>query len=190
MKSNKHIYISKFPHPDRDSYWISFESDPRLTKTKKDIYDKCLPCIQNLYHQLQEGKSEITLTSAFNCWKIVVVLKSIDECLEFLQRFEEDFLKGRVYGKMGSGRSKSDTRVIVFHAENEKERDQIYEDLKTCIPKVSPEAKVFISRACAVLYEEILGDWREWKRITPIKYPENMTKILERIKNILHYSVM
>ena len=188
MKPNKYIYLSKFPYADRNNYWVSFESDPRLTKIKKDIYGKCLPCIQNLYYQLQEGRSEITLTSAFNCWKIAVVLRSIDECLEFLQRFEQDFLQGQVYGKMGSGRSQSTTRVIVFHTESEKERDQIYKDLKVCASAINPEAKVFISRACAVLYEDILGDWREWKRTTPIKHPGNVEKILKRIKKILYYS--
>jgi hypothetical protein len=189
MGIKRQIHLSKFPYPDRDNFWISFESDPRLIKTKKDIYGKCLPCIQNLYHQLQERKSEITLKSAFNCWKIVVVLKGIDECLEFLQIFERDFLRVHVYGKIGSSRSKSDTRVVVFHTDNEKERDQIYEDAKKCAFKVNPEARVFISRACAVLYEEILGDWKEWKQTTPIKYPENVEKILGRIKNILYYSV-
>ena len=190
MALEKHIYISKFPDADRDNYWISFESDPRLTKTKKDIYGKCLPCIQNLYHQLQKRKSEITLTTAFDCWKIAAVLSSIDECLELLQRFEEGFLRGHVYGKMGSGIPKSDTRVVVFHTESEKERDQIYEYLQACAPQVNPKAKVFISRACAVLYEDILGDWREWKQTTPIRNPENVTKILERIKRILYYSKM
>jgi len=186
----KHIYISKYPDPDRDNYWISFESDPRLTKTKKDIYGKCLPCIQNLYYQLQERKPAVTLTTAFDCWKIVAVLSSMDECLELLQRFEHDFLRGHVYGKMGSGRPKSFSRVVVFHTENEKERDQIYHNLQICAPQVNPKAEVFISRACAVLYEDILGDWREWKRTTPIKNPENATKILERIKKMLYYSAM
>jgi len=190
MTLEKYIYISKYPDADRDHYWISFESDPRLTKTKKDIYGKCLPCIQNLYSQLQKSKPEITLATAFDCWKIVAVLRSMDECLELLQRFEQGFLRGHVYGKMGSGRPKSATRVVVFHTENERERDQIYHDLLICAPQVNSKAKVFISRACAVLYEDILGDWREWKRTTLIKNPENVTKILERIKRMLYYSAM
>jgi hypothetical protein len=190
MSGRKYIHISKYPDADRDNYWISFESDPRLTKTKKNIYGKCLPCIQNLYYQLQERKSEISLATAFDCWKITAVLGSMDECLDLLQRFEQGFLRGHVYGKMGSGRSKSSTRVVVFHAESEKERDQIYQDLRICAPQVNPKAKVLISRACAVLYEDILGDWREWKRTSPIKNPENATKTLERIKRILYYSAM
>jgi len=187
MKLDKHIYLSKFPHSNREDYWINFENDPRLTKTKKAIYHKCLPCIQNLYYQLQKRRSEITLTTALSCWKIVVVLKSIDECLQFLQRFEREFLQGHIYGKLGSGRPKSDTRVVVFHAENKQERDKIYENIKICAPQVNPEAKIFISRACAVLYEEILGDWKEWKQTTPIKHTENLEKVLERIKRILFY---
>ena len=145
----KHIYISKYPDGDLDNSWVSFESDPKLTKTKKNIYGKCLPCIQNLYYQLQQRKSEITLTTALDCWKITVVLRSIDECLAFLQRFEEDFLRGHVYGKMGSGKPKSDTRVVVFHTESEEERDQIYHDLRICASHINPRAKVFISRACS-----------------------------------------
>lgn len=190
MPFEKHIYISKYPDADRDNYWISFESDPRLTKTKKDIYGKCLPCIQNLYYQLQQRKSEITLAGAFDCWKIVAVLHSMDECLELLQRFEESFLRGHVYGKMGSGRPKSPTRVVVFHTESEKERDRIYHDLQICALQVHPEAKVFISRACAVLYEDILGDWRTWKRTSQIIHPKNVPKILERIRKTLYYSKM
>ena len=101
MTRHKHIHISKYPDADRDNYWISFESDPRLTKTKKNIYGKCLPCIQNLYHQLQDRKTEIILNTAFDCWKITAVFGSIDECLDLLQRFEQDFLSGHVYGKYG-----------------------------------------------------------------------------------------
>ena len=190
MGPEKYIYLSKFPHSDRENYWISFESDPRLSKTRGDIYHRCLPCIQGLYHQLQEKRPEITLGSAFSCWKIVVVLKSIEECIELLQQYEREFLRGHVYGKMGSGRSKSETRVVVFHTDDEKDRDEIYGNLKRCADQVEPEAEIFISRACAVLYEEILGDWRGWKQTTPIRYPEKVEEILERIRKILYYSAM
>jgi hypothetical protein len=43
------------------------------------------------------------------------------------------------------------------------------------------KGEVHISRACAVLYEDILGDWKQWQPITPIKYPENVNSVLERI---------
>jgi hypothetical protein len=190
MPKTNHIHISKYPDGDRDNYWISFESDPRLTKTKKNIYGKCLPCIQNLYYQLQEKKTEIILATAFDCWKITAVVSSIEECLDVLQRFEQGFLCGHVCGKLGSGRAKSSTKVVVFHAESEEERDQIHQALQVCALQVNPNAKVFISRACAVLYEDILGDWRTWKRTSPIINPEKAPKTLERIRKILYYSEM
>lgn len=188
MKFEKQIYFSDYPDKDRNNYWVSFENDSRLKINKDNIYGKCLPCIQNLYQQLQKKKFEITLDSAFTCWKITAVLDSMDECLELLQYYENFFLHSHVYGKMGGGREESHTRVVVFHTDKETIRDRIYQELKICSHEVNQNAKVFISRACGILYDELLGDWREWKKTTPIKYPENIEKILDRVKRLLYYS--
>ena len=76
-----HIYLRSIPYSDDVPSWVSFESDPRLTKTKKNIYGRCLPCIQNLYEQLKADRTAIDLGTAYHCWKITVVLQGIEQCL-------------------------------------------------------------------------------------------------------------
>ena len=55
----KRIYLDKRVWRDSRDNWVSFESDPKLRVTKTNIYGRCVPCITNLYQQLQEGKEEI-----------------------------------------------------------------------------------------------------------------------------------
>jgi len=188
--SNQHIYLGKIPYTEDSSFWVSFESDPKLTKTRSNIYDRCLPCIRNLYQQLKEGRNEINLGTAYNCWKIIAVLKGLEECHLLLQEFEKRFPGRHVWGKFGSSRSNVTTRVVVFHAENIEDRDWLYDALKDCLLHVDKNAEVQISRACAVLYDDLLGDWLQWEPITPIKCPEVMDRLLERIKKILYRSAM
>lgn len=179
------IYIEKIPYIEKGNFWVSFESHPRLQRTKADIYGRCLPCIQSLYRQLKDDCTEIALGTAYNCWKVTAILNGIEECLSLLNEFEKRFPVGHVYGKFGSSKSNSETRVVVFHTENEVERDRIQEALEECLPEVNRNGRVQISRACAVLYYDILGDWREWRETTTIKYPENIKGLLERIKKII-----
>jgi len=191
MKKHEwHIYLGEIPYSKKGDFWVSFESDPGLKKTKANIYGKCLPCIQNLYYQLKEGPAEITLGPAYHCWKVTAVVKDMDKCLSLLNEFERRFKGGHVYGKLGSGRSNAKTRVVVFHTEDEAQRDKIKQTLEECLPKVDKNAEVQISRACAVLYEGILGDWRQWQSVTPIKNPEKVAGLLERIRTTLFWSVM
>ncbi len=97
------IFLDKKVWKDFSESWVSFESDPRLRVTKKNIYGRCVPCITNLYHQLQEQKDEIELKEAYRCWKIVAILKDKEECLEVLTEYEENFLEDHsVRGKFGS----------------------------------------------------------------------------------------
>ncbi|MDY6972579.1 MAG: hypothetical protein SV775_09655 [Thermodesulfobacteriota bacterium] len=184
------IYLGKIPHAERGDFWVSFESDQALRKTKSDIYARCLPCIQNLYRQLKLGNAEITLGNAYNCWKITAIVEGIEECLSLLGEFEKRFPVGHVHGKFGSGQPDSETRVVVFHTENVQERDRIRQALEESLAEIDANGKVQISRACAVLYNFILGDWRHWQPTTPIKYPANAGILLERIKNILYRSVI
>jgi hypothetical protein len=185
------IYLGEIPYSENKPFWVSFESDPRLKKTRSNIYGRCLPCIQNLYFQLKAGDTEIHLGTAFNCWKVTAVLKDLEQCLLLLDRFQSLFPSGHVYGKFGSGRPDTVTKVVVFHTENESERDRIQKSLKHCFLEMAlPEKGILISRACAVLYENILGDWRTWRPMTPILYPERVKKHLERIKKILFWSAM
>lgn len=189
---NKHkwrIYLGKIPYEENGNFWVSFESDPGLKKTKANIYGRCLPCIRNLYKQLKEGRKEITLGTAYNCWKVTAILSGIEECLSLLNEFEKRFPGGHVYGKFGSGRKDSKTKVVVFHTESEAERDRIREALEACLPAVTTNAgEIKISRACAVLYDAILGNWQQWQPKTPIKHPENVGILLERIKRTLYTS--
>jgi len=184
------IYLGEIPCSERGNFWVSFESDLGLKKTKANIYGKCLPCIQNLYYQLKEGRAEITLGPAYNCWKITAVLNDIDECLAVLNEFEMRFPRGHVYGKFGSGRPNSSTKVVVFHTENEVERDRIRKALDECLPCVNKNGNILISRGCAILYEGILGDWRQWLPTSPIRNPEKAKDLLIRIKKILFRAIM
>jgi hypothetical protein len=78
----------------------------------------------------------------------------------------------------------------VFHAEDETARDQVRERLETCVPEVNKNGEVQVSRACAVLYGEILGDWREWQPVTELKYPERVDALIERIRKTLFWATM
>lgn len=185
-----HIYLGEIPHSDKGAFWVSFESEPDLKKTKANIYGKCLPCIQHLYHQLRKGATEIDLGNAFQCWKVTVVLKGIDACLSLLAEFEKKFAEGHVYGKLGTGRPLSETKVVVFHTEEQAAADELKRRVEACLPAVDKDGEIRISRACAVLYEEILGDWREWRPVTPVKHPERTGMLLERIRKTLFWSVV
>jgi hypothetical protein len=191
MKKNVwQIYLGEIPYTNNQPFWVSFESDPKLKKTRANIYGRCLPCIQNLYFQLQAGRMEIDLGTAFHCWKVTAILKDLDQCLMLLDRFQSLFPSGHVYGKLGSGRRDTETRVVVFHTEDEAERNRIEEALRRCLVEMKVPEKILISRACAVLYENLLGDWRTWQPTTPIRYPEKVRAHLERIKKILFWSEM
>ena len=185
-----HIYVGEIPYSEKGTFWVSFESDPNLKKTKANIYGTCLPCIQHLYHQLKGGATEVDLGNAFHCWKVTAVLDGIDECLSLLAEFEKKFPKGHVYGKFGTGRSLSETRVVVFHTEDEAAGEEVRRRIEACLPAVNKEAEIIVSRACAVLYGEILGDWREWQPVTPIKHPEKTGPLLARIRKALFWSVV
>jgi len=185
-----HIYLGEIPYNDKGVFWVSFESDPRLKKTRANIYGRCLPCIQNLYEQLKGGRSEITLGAAYHCWKITAVLEGIEQCLSLLSHFEDRFPTGHVYGKFGSGRPDLKTRAVVFHTDNEAERDRIQKALKICLNEMNFKATIQVSRACAVLYENILGHWQDWQPKTPIRHPERVEDQIGLIKKILFLSSM
>jgi len=184
----KKIFLDKRVWRNSKDNWVSFESDPKLSVTKTNIYGRCVPCITSLYQQLQEGKEEIELKEAYHCWKVVAVLKDKDECLEVLKEYEENFLRDRyVKGKFGSSLPTKPTKVLMFHIEDEEERDRIFKELQTCVKKVNPDSRVFYQRACANLYYDLLGDWRDWKGVTRIKNPDIRSALIERIKKLLYW---
>ena len=168
--------------------WVSFESDPHLRLTQKNIYGRCVPCITHLYRQLREGREEIELREAFDCWKVVAVLRTQEECLGVLREYEEAYLGNQyVKGKFGSSQPSASTKVLMFHTEDPQERDRLLEELRACVRKVNPDARVFHQRACANLYHDLLGDWRTWEEVTRVKNPEIRPMLLERIKRLLYW---
>ena len=189
-KKDWKFYLGEIPYSETGPFWVSFESHPRLKKTRADIYGRCLPCIQHLYEQLSAGKSDIDLGTAYHCWKITAVLNSIEQCFALLMQFETHVSDGHVYGKIGSGRADVTTRVVVFHTQDETERDRIQDIVKSCLKEMSIDPCVMISRGCASLYENILGDWREWRPVTPIRFTERVRTHLEHIKKVLYWSTM
>ena len=184
----KKIFLDKRVWEDSRDNWVSFESDPNLRVTKENIYGRCVPCISNLYQQLQEGKEEIALKEAYQCWKVVAVLNDKEECFEVLGEYEKHFLGDHpVRGKFGSSQPSRSSKVLMFHTEDEGERDRLLKELKVCVKKVNPEAKVFYQRACANLYHDLLGDWKDWKEVTRIKNPKVRPMLIERIKRLLYW---
>jgi len=184
----KKIFLDKRVWRDSRDNWVSFESDPKLRVTRQNIYGRCVPCITNLYRQLQEGKDEIELKEAYHCWKVVAVLRDRDECLEVLKEFEETFLGDHyVKGKFGSSQPSISSQVLMFHTEDEGERDRLLEQLRACAQKVDPGSKVFCQRACTNLYYELLGDWKNWEEVTRVKNPEIRPMLIERIRKLLYW---
>jgi hypothetical protein len=185
-----HIYVGEIPYTEQGDFWVSFESKPNLEKTKANIYGRCLPCIQHLYDQLKGGATEIDLGPAYHCWKVTAVLRGTEECLSLLRVYEEKFPEGHVYGKFGGSRAFSETKVVVFHTEDETARDRVRERLEACLPEVNKDGQVQVSRACAVLYADILGDWREWQPVTGLKHPERVAALIQRIKKALFWAAL
>ena len=184
----KKIFLDKRVWRNSRNNWVSFESDPKLKVTKGNIYGRCVPCITNLYQQLQTGKEEIELKEAYHCWKVVAVLKDKEECLEVLREYEENFLGDHyVKGKFGSSQSSKTSKVLMFHTENEGEKERLFKELQDCVKKVNSNAKVFCQKACANLYYDLLGDWKEWKEVTRIKNPDVRSVLIERIKKLLYW---
>jgi hypothetical protein len=182
------FYLDKRYYADTPARWVSFESTPNLEETKRDIYGKCVPCISNLYEQLQAGKTEIQLGPAYDCWKIVAVLANDDECVQVLAEFEKEFLGDRtIKGRFGSGDASKPTRVIVFSAPDETEKGKLFEEVAICSRRVNPEAHVSFHRGCAELYHEIFGDWTNWRQTETIKKPELVKEIIARIRKMLFW---
>lgn len=173
------IYLN--PKFSKRKAWTSFESDPQLRKTKKALHLRCLPCIKRLYHQLVEKKNPIDLGTAFDCWKVVVVLETSEECLKLLESYRDNFLPGRyIRGRYG-GKDGSSTCAIVVMAENEMEKDLLMDEIKFCLSTIGLERPLFFSKGCADPYEKILGPWKNWQRHTPVEHYENVQGVINSL---------
>ncbi|HAR95229.1 MAG TPA: hypothetical protein DCR97_04605 [Deltaproteobacteria bacterium] len=182
------LYIDKRYFTGKAMKWVSFETSPNLQATRSDIYGRCVPCITSLYEQLKEGRKDIELGLAFSCWKVVVVLESMEECIRLLEEFERRFLDDRTLkGRFGSVDETKNTRVLVINATTERDRDRLYAELQECAKMINPTAPVFFHRGCAELYHAILGDWRRWKRREAIRKPEEIPALMDRIRKMLYW---
>ena len=182
------FYLDKRYYADKAARWVSFESTPQLEETRRDIYGKCVPCISNLYEQLQAGKTLVDLGPAYNCWKVVAVLTDDDECLQVLAELEKEFLGERkIKGRFGSGDEQKTTKVIVFAAPNEQEKNRLFEQVSICARRVNHEAQVSSHRGCAELYHELFGDPMRWRQTESIKKPEAVKDIVARIRKMLFW---
>jgi hypothetical protein len=182
------IYIDKRYFTDKKAKWVSFEDTQGLKETKKDIYGKCVPCITNLYEQLKKGNIEINLGQALKCWKVVVVLDSMEECVELLYELEKVLpTEVKVKGRFGSVDESKTTKVIVFNVSGEKQRKKLYEVLQDCSTRVNPRADVTYHRGCVELYHELFGDWRIWRDKETVKKPEAVPGLIDRIRKVLFW---
>jgi len=184
----KRIFIGKRTSAGKEGSWRSFESDPHLRETKRKIYDRCVPCMEWLYAQLKEGKKEIDLGEAYDCWKVIAVVNNEEECLKLLEEYEDKFLSSDkdVRGRFGTSDESIATKVVIFNAEGEAERDRLMEEVEKCIAEKKLRSKVFYQRACANLYYPLLGPWQNWQKIEPILHPQRSPQIMERIKKLLY----
>ena len=177
------IYIN--PKMSKKGGWTSFESDPHLKKSKKSLHQRCLPCIKNLYEQLIEGKGQIDLGAAYECWKVVVVLESTEECLNVLEVYRDRYLPNRyIRGRYGS-KDGSGTQAIVISAETEAERDLYMDEIKSCLFSLGLKRDLFFSKGCADPYERLLGPWKSWQPHAPIKYNENLKTVIQQLEQLL-----
>ncbi|MBI5444962.1 MAG: hypothetical protein HY900_27600 [Deltaproteobacteria bacterium] len=165
--------------PSREG-WISFETDPYLTKTKERLYRRCLPCLSGLLEQLKAGTPRIELREAWTCWKVTVVASGPEECQRILEAFGEAFPAEPVLGKLGGGVGRS-TCAVVFHTESEERRDELVSLLRTVLASRFPGKAVFSSRACGNPYETLLGPWPAWQRLATIKHPEKLGSVKENL---------
>jgi hypothetical protein len=182
------IYIDKRYFTDKKAKWVSFEDTQGLKETKDDIYGKCVPCITNLYEQLKEEKTEIDLGLALKCWKVVVVLDSMDECIELLYELEKVLPHElKVKGRFGSVDESKMTKVIVFNISGEAQRKRLYKMLQDCSQNVNPHAEITYHRGCVELYHELFGDWRAWRQKETVKKPEMVPALINRIRKVLFW---
>jgi hypothetical protein len=177
------IYIN--PKISKKGGWTSFESNPHLKKTRKSIHQRCLPCIKNLHEQLIEGKQRIHLGKAYDCWKVVVVLESSEECLNVLEAYRDQFLPARyIRGRYGS-KDGSGTQAIVISAESEAERDLFMNEMGSCLFTLGLKRDLFFSKGCADPYETLLGPWKTWQRHTPIRFKDNLKMVIHQLERLL-----
>jgi len=174
-------------HASREG-WVSFETHPRLLRTKERLHARCLPCLTGLLEQLRAGLAAVELREAWDCWKVTAVTRSREECLELLRDFSETHPGEYVYGKFGKGRADRDTFALIFHTEDAQRRDELLALLGAVAARRAPPCRVFASRACGNPYEDLLGPWERWRPVSPILHPDRVAPVVASLRESLHGS--
>ncbi|MBI5016306.1 MAG: hypothetical protein HZB55_12570 [Deltaproteobacteria bacterium] len=165
--------------------WLSFETDEHLTRTKRRLHERCLPCLMGLYEQLKAGATQIELREAWTCWKVTAVVDDDEECLEVLRRFGERYPEEAVYGKIGGGVGR-ETSAVIFHTETEERRDRLAAMLSDVLREHFPSRRAVVSRGCGNPYETLLGPWPAWLPLSPVRWPERSLGVRTALRDSLY----
>lgn len=176
------IYVGKKASAEG---WVSFETDPHLTVTRRRIYQRCAPCLEDLLAQLKAGTATVNLGQAWSCWKITVTLPDLERCWELLELFTKRYPEEYIYGKFGTGAKERQTRAVVFHADTETRRDELLPKVQECAALMGGPA-VEISRGCANPYANLFGPWPDWQPEMPVRYPERVPAVIQYLRRILY----
>lgn len=177
------IHIGKTPSQEG---WVGFETDPYLAETKKRLNERCLPCMTGLYQSLKDNPREVELTYAWDCWKVVALAASREQCIEMLHQFGADHPEEYVLGKFGKGGGGHSTFALMFHVESEERRDHLHGLLRGVLDERCPGTRTFCSRGCGDPYERLLGPWPEWEKTCKIRHPERVAEVRRSLRDSLY----
>lgn len=168
-------------------FWMSFENHPRLRETKKCIYERCLPCLEKLYEQLQGTPSRLVLEEPLNCWKIIVIFNDFNHCLDLLQAYQDEKfpLPRTVRGRIGTNDKSSPHVTAIFQVNDLAERDELYSDLERLAGEISSDFKIYYERGCQDLYRTLCGEWNTWGEVTPIQNPSLVKDVEKKVGKLL-----
>lgn len=180
------FYMGKWRDINK-GFWISFENHPRLKETKNTIYERCVPCLEKLYAQLQSSTRELKLEEPLNCWKVVLTVNCIDEGLALLELFQDRYfpVKETVRGRLGTRDRESTHIAIIFYLHEEKLRDKLLADLKEIAGAVTSGHGLYFERGCGDIYMPLCGDWEKWQESTPIADFSAVPVIKEKVAKLL-----
>ncbi len=168
-------------------FWMSFENDPFLRETKSSIYKRCVPCLEKLYTQLKESPHELVLDEPLNCWKVVVVVESVDAGLYLLELYQDRYLplKNILRGRLGTGNSAGRNIAIIFNVHDVMQRDELFNNLKALAGIIEKDYPVYIERGCGDIYVPLCGKWETWKEKNPIVDLKAVPMIASKVEKLL-----
>ena len=117
--------------------------------------------------------------------RVTVALPTLDDCLVWLEHFEAAYPEEQVYGKYGKGAGGHDTFAVIFHTESEARRDELLAFARAVCEKDFPDAAPVFSRGCGIPYEQLLGPWENWRKITKIEHTERIDEVKKKLRQSL-----